>query len=231
MIRGLETLIDQTAVVIPAFNAGRHLDRVIESTVQFVPKTRVVVVDDGSDDNTYQTATDAGVVVLRHDENQGKGVALETGISKAFAMGLAFAITLDADAQHNPEEIPKFLECQAQTDADIVVGDRMADRKDMPGDRVFANKLTSWFVSLRTGTHVPDSQNCYRLIRTALFMSLRIKATRYAAESEFLIRAAKAGARIVSVPVETIYGTERSSVNPYIDTLRFLKMAIKSFFW
>ncbi len=231
MTRDIEIIAERTAVVIPAFNAGRHLDGVLRDTARFIPGPRIIVVDDGSDDNTNEIARKAGVVVLGFSENRGKGAALEVGIHKAFEMGMTFAVTLDADGQHNPGEIPAFLAKQAATGADIIVGNRMADRSNMPGIRVFANRATSWFISLRTGIQVHDSQNGYRLIRTALFVKLRIKAKRYDAESEFLIRAAKAGGTIESVPVETIYGTEKSSVNPVIDTLRFLRLAIKSIFW
>jgi glycosyltransferase involved in cell wall biosynthesis len=227
----LVAIASRTAVVIPAFNAASHLQGVIEAASRFVHRSRIIVVDDGSTDATGDIARGCGAEVLCHAENQGKGVALHTGILGAAGMGMEYAITMDADGQHNPEEIPLFLEKELETGADIIVGNRMADRKNMPGDRVFANRATSWFVSARTGAHIPDSQNGYRLIRTSLYTSLKIKSKRYAAESEVLIRAARAGARIDWVPVETIYSTEQSSVHPVVDTLRFLRMAIKSFFW
>jgi len=229
--KNLEAITDSTAVVIPAFNADRFVADVIERTSEIIPKERIVVIDDGSVDATASVARAAGALLLVHEENQGKGVALHTGILKAAEMGMEFAVTLDADGQHNPAEITAFIERQAQTNADILVGNRMADRKDMPADRVFANAATSWILSLRTGTRIPDSQNGYRMIRTSLYKTLKLKAKRYDAESEVLIRAAKAGAKIDSVPVETIYGTEVSSVNKVIDTFRFLRLAIKSIFW
>ena len=227
----LEPIVSHTAVVVPAFNAARHLEAVVRETSRFIPLSRIIVVDDGSTDSTYDTAARAGATVLRHAENQGKGIALNTGILAALEMGSAFAITLDADGQHDPREIPLFLEKELETDADIIVGNRMANRKNMPGDRVFANRVTSWFVSLRAGVHIPDSQNGYRLIKTTLYNTLRIRAKRYAAESEILIRAGKRGAKIEWVPVETIYGSETSSVNPVADTARFLRMAVRSLFW
>jgi glycosyltransferase involved in cell wall biosynthesis len=227
----LESIASQTAVVIPALDAARHLEAVVRETSRFIPLSRIIVVDDGSTDGTHETATRAGATVLRHAENQGKGIALNTGILAAFEMGAVYAITMDADGQHDPREIPLFLERELETEADIIVGNRMANRKNMPGDRVFANRVTSWFVSLRSGVHIPDSQNGYRLIKTSLYQTLRIKAKRYAAESEVLIRAAKRGAKIDWVPVETIYGSETSSVNPVVDTVRFLRMAVRSLFW
>jgi glycosyltransferase involved in cell wall biosynthesis len=229
----LKGILAETGVVIPSYNADPHLAEVVQDTTQFVPLEHIIIVDDGSLDNTLAVARGTGAVVVEHAINQGKGAALKTGLLKAHDMGLTFAVTIDADGQHKPEEIPRFLECQLATNADIVVGNRMVETKNMPGDRVFANKLTSWFVSARSGVTIPDSQNGYRLIRTETFKKLatRLKAVKYEAESEFLIKAGRAGARIESVPIETIYATEVSSVNPYVDTARFFRMAIRSFFW
>ena len=231
MSASLETIAERTGVVIPAYNAARHLEEVVRETSKQIPLSRILVVDDGSTDATYESAVRTGAVALRHAENRGKGVALHTGLLAAFDMGLEIAITMDADGQHDPREIPLFLRKELETGADIIVGNRMANRKDMPGDRVFANRATSWFVSVRSRVHIPDSQNGYRLIKTALYKTLKIKAARYAAESEVLIRAAKKGAKIEWVPVDTIYGSEVSSVHPVIDTVRFLRMAVRSFFW
>lgn len=227
----IEAIGQRTAVVIPAFNAARHLEEVIDATSRFIDRSRIVVVDDGSTDETGDVARRCGVAVLAHAGNKGKGVALDTGILGAAAKGMEYVITMDADGQHKPEEIPRFLQKELETGADIIVGNRMAEIKNMPGDREFANRATSWFVSARAGVHVPDSQNGYRLIKTSLYKSLKIKSKRYAAESEILIRGARAGAKIDWVPVETIYAGEQSSVHPVIDTLRFLRMAIRSFFW
>ena len=231
MSHDIESITARTAVVIPAFNAGSQLASVIGAVARFIPLSRIFVVDDGSTDGTGKVGRRAGAIVLEHAVNRGKGVALETGILAAADGGFEYVVTIDADGQHNPEEIPEFLEKAAETGADIIVGNRMADRKNMPGDRVFANKVTSWFVSGRAGVRIPDSQNGYRLIRAALYRKLGVKATRYAAESEVLIRAGRAGARIDWVPVETIYGNEKSSVHPVLDTLRFLRMAIRSLLW
>jgi glycosyltransferase involved in cell wall biosynthesis len=231
MTENLESVAARTGIVIPAFEAAAHLADVIRAASRFIPVSRIIVVDDGSSDVTGRVAEDAGAVLFTHPENRGKGAALETGLLAAVRMGMDFAITMDADGQHNPDEIPRFLEKERETGADIIVGNRMADRRNMPGDRIFANKATSWFVSLRSGVHIPDSQNGYRLIRTALYRNMRVKDSRYAAESELLIRAGRTGAVIEWVPVETIYASEASSVNPVVDTLRFLRMAIRSLFW
>jgi glycosyltransferase involved in cell wall biosynthesis len=146
-------------------------------------------------------------------------------------MGLPFAITLDADGQHNPAEIPAFVRAQRETGADIVVGNRMADTRDMPPLRRFTNRLTSFLLSLRTGQRIPDSQNGYRLHRTELITAMRLVTTRYDTESEILIKSSRMGATIASVPVQTIYEGAGSSINPLVDSWRFLRMVIRSFFW
>jgi glycosyltransferase involved in cell wall biosynthesis len=223
--------MDRTAVVIPAYNAGKLLGGVIESVAEMIARERIIVVDDGSSDNTAELAEAAGVVVIRHPGNRGKGAALITGLDKAHEIGSEYAITLDADGQHAPGEIPRFLEKAAETGADIIVGNRMRDIKDMPPIRIMTNRLTSWVVSKKAGQTIPDSQNGYRLIRTALFKKLQFETSRYEWESEILIKAGKLGARISDIPTATIYGEERSSINPLVDTLRFFRLVIKSFFW
>ncbi len=224
-------ILSLTAVVIPSYNAAPLLGGVINSVAEILPRDRIIVVDDGSTDDTLEVARSQGVVVVEHGRNLGKGVALKTGINKAHEIGAAFVITLDADGQHDPKEIPRFVSHQAESDPDIIVGNRMADTKDMPPIRIFTNRFTSWVVSTKAGQKIPDSQNGYRMIRTSLFKQLHLETARYETESEILIKAAKLGARIESVPVETIYGEERSSINPMVDTLRFFRLVIKSLFW
>jgi len=224
-------LSGSTAVVIPAFNAATHLGGVVEGVARHLPLDRICVVDDGSGDNTAAVAREAGAVVIEHGVNRGKGAALDTGIRRAAGAGCAFAITLDADGQHNPDDIPAFLARQAETGADLVVGNRLADPGNMPALRLVTNHVTSLIVSMLARTRVQDSQNGYRMIRTALYCDLGVRSVRYEAESELLIRAGRSGARIVSVPVETIYGEEVSSIHPVRDTGRFLRLVWRSFFW
>jgi glycosyltransferase involved in cell wall biosynthesis len=224
-------MLETTAAVVPAYNAEPYLAAVIEDIHRILPKSQIIVVDDGSTDRTNQIARRAGIVVVEHEENQGKGAALSSGAQKAIELGMDYIITLDADGQHDPSEIPKFIEHAEKTGADIIVGNRMDNRKDMPFIRIFANRATSAFVTLRTGIRVPDSQNGYRMLRTAIFLKIKLVTRRYDTESEILIKTAGIGGTIDSIPVQTIYGTETSSVNPFIDTLRFFRMVIRSLFW
>jgi glycosyltransferase involved in cell wall biosynthesis len=225
------SIIESTAVVIPAYNAARHLAGVVAAVSAHVARERVIVVDDGSADDTAGVARGAGALVIEHGVNRGKGAALCTGILAALERGWRYAITLDADGQHDPDEIPNFVARWVETGADIIVGDRMASTKDMPFVRLATNRVTSWVVSALARRRVPDSQNGYRMISTELFARLPLVTTRYDTESEMLIRAGRLGATIASVPVETIYGDEESSIRPLVDTARFFRMVVRSLFW
>lgn len=224
-------LIDDLIAVIPAYNAARHLPDVIDRVARHVPRERIVVVDDGSSDDTGAVAARLGATVVPHAQNAGKGAAIRTGLAHAARMGAPFAILLDADGQHNPDEIPTFVDKQRETGADMVVGNRLVRAANMPWLRKATNYVTSAVVSLLAGRHVPDSQNGYRLVRLAHFGKFPLTTNRYEIESEMIIRAGRAGGKIASVPVETIYGDEKSFINPFIDTGRFLRMVGKSFFW
>lgn len=219
------------AAVIPAYNAGPHLAAVIDRVAGYLPRERIVVVDDGSGDDTRAVAERAGVAVEAHATNRGKGAAIRSGIARAATLGVPYAILLDADGQHNPDEIPAFVAKARATGADLVVGNRLENAASMPWLRLATNYATSAVVSLLAGRRVPDSQNGYRLIRLEHFAKFPLTTCRYEIESEMIIRAGRARGTIASVPVETIYGGEKSFINPFVDTYRFLRMVAKSMFW
>ena len=219
------------AAVIPAYNAGSRLAGVIERVARYVPRERTVVADDGSSDDTRAVAQRSAATVVVHPENRGKGGAIRSGIARARELGAPFAILLDADGQHNPDQIPDFVARQLATNAAMVVGNRLVSAANMPWLRKATNYVTSAVVSLLARRRVPDSQNGYRLIRLAHFSKFPLTTSRYEIESEMVIRAGRAGGSIASVPVETIYAGEESFINPFVDTYRFLRMVAKSFFW
>ena len=221
----------ELAAIIPAYHAGRHLSAVIDRVAQYVPRQRIVVVDDGSKDDTRAVAQQSGVEVVVHPVNQGKGAAIRSGITRAQELGVPLAILLDADGQHSPDEIPAFLARQKETGADVVVGNRLVNPENMPWLRKATNYVTSAVVSLLAGRKVADSQNGYRLIRLDHFKKFPLTTSRYEIESEMIIRAGRAGGKFASVPIKTIYAGEASFINPFVDTLRFLRMVGRSFFW
>jgi glycosyltransferase involved in cell wall biosynthesis len=208
--------------LIPAYNEGQRIAAVAHEALRHAPA--VVVVDDGSTDATAREARAAGAVVLRHDVNQGKGAALETGFQYARDGGFEVVITLDADGQHAPSDIPRFLEGYARTGAPVIVGSRMSDLERMPLIRKLTNWYMSWLLSRIMKQWVPDTQCGYRLYRTDALPRIALGSRRFAAESEILLHLADRGLRIESVPIQTIYGGEKSKIHPVRDTVRFFRM-------
>ncbi|MEW6685828.1 MAG: glycosyltransferase family 2 protein [Candidatus Edwardsbacteria bacterium] len=216
------------AVVIPAYNAGETLPLLLKETSRFIGKKDIIVVDDGSKDNTSKVVQQEGVVLLSHQKNQGKGAALVTGFVYALKQGYEAVITLDADGQHRPSYIPQFIKQTKNKDSDIVVGSRRHDLKGMPFDRFLTNRITAIVVSLLGGVKIEDSQSGYRLIKTKVLQSVPILTHRYEAEDELLIKAGRKRYIISSIFIPTIYGTEKSHINKILDTLLFIVLAIKS---
>jgi len=224
-------LAARTAAVVPCYNVQDQVGRVLEGILRYLPPERVIVVDDGSTDSTRERAQVRGVQVVEHHRNLGKGAALVSGARRAEEMGMEYVVTLDADGQHDPDEIPLFLSEVERSGADIVIGNRMGNPEGMPPLRKLSNLLTSLVISLRTGCRIPDSQSGYRMIRVSLLTRIPLVTRRYETESEVLIKAARQGAVIASVPIRTIYGTGKSSIHPVRDTIRFFSLVVRSFFW
>lgn len=219
----------ETLVVIPALNAAATLPELIEKIQALGEHLTVLVVNDGSSDNTSGVAEAAGAVVTRHSENRGKGVALQSGFDYAVRQDFRYVITIDADLQHDPTEIPKLLS-RRRFDNTIVIGCRPLAR-EMPLARRISNSLSSFMTSIFAGRHISDSQSGYRLIPVSLLRDLELSSSRYELEPELLIRVARKGCQIVDVEVRTIYNSSRSGIAPFRDTIRFLKMLFKSLFW
>ena len=213
-----------TGVILPSYNAARFLEQVVADIRAAVPGIRVLVVDDGSSDGTAEVARATGAEVIVHEVNKGKGGALATGNAWALAQDLEWVYTMDADGQHLPGEMASFMDAAASGPYDAVVGNRMDATADMPWLRKRTNEFTSWVVSKLAGVRIPDSQNGYRLFRVACLEGIQLRTTRYDTESEILVRLARRGYRIGSVPVSTIYGDEKSSINPFVDTGRFFRL-------
>lgn len=211
----------QVAVVIPCFNEAPHIGALVEAVRKIVPT--VFVVDDGSTDGAADAASDARAVVIRQAGNQGKGVALRAGLNRAIEDGFKFAIVMDGDGQHDPDDLPTFLEASRLDDADLVVGNRMNDTARMPWLRRFVNRWMSRRISRRTGRDLPDTQCGFRLIRLAAWRELNFKAERFEIESEMLLAFVRAGKRVRFVPVRTVYKSHQSKIHPVLDTIRWFR--------
>jgi glycosyltransferase involved in cell wall biosynthesis len=209
-------------VIVPAYREHGRIGRTVEGIRSYSPN--VVVVDDGSGDGTADEAQKAGAAVICHDVNQGKGAALNTAFRYAQERTYDFVITMDADGQHDPSDLPAFVEEFRRSGTPVLVGNRMDDPRTMPWIRRLTNRFMSWLLSRRMGQVVPDTQSGYRLYRGDLLPLVMAESPRYAAESESLLRLAEHGARIGSVPIRVIYRDERSKIRPGRDTIRFFSM-------
>lgn len=198
------------------------ISSVVQAVKGFIPD--VIVVDDGSSDDTALKAEQAGAMVIRHKINCGKGAALDTGFCAARERGFDFVITMDGDGQHAPADLPSFIQEYAQSGTPVLVGNRMAETRSMPRVRRITNRFMSWLLSREMGQRVPDTQCGYRLYALAVVPRISSESKRFAAESEILMELSHRGIAIGSVPIATIYGNEQSKIHPVKDAIRFFKM-------
>jgi glycosyltransferase involved in cell wall biosynthesis len=215
--------------VIPAYNEEKNMRAVVKKTLQHTDF--VIVVDDGSNDNTSEEARQSGAFVIRNEVNKGKAGAMNVGFKHALKKGADFIVVLDADGQHDPDEIPVFVN-KIDEGFDLVVGARQFNRELMPVRRILANAFSSFLTSLATCTKILDSQSGYRVIRRNVLEKICFTSSRYQIETEMLIKAAKCGFKICFVPIKTIYTPQaQSKINQLIDPARFVFLVVKLFFW
>jgi glycosyltransferase involved in cell wall biosynthesis len=207
------------AAVIPCLNEESAIGPLVKAVRRQV--SAVYVVDDGSTDNTSACADAAGAVVLKKVSSQGKGAALTAGWSQAREHGFRWALSLDGDGQHSPDDIPRFFECAERTSALLIVGNRMLAAAQMPRLRRWVNGVMSWQISRLAGQTLPDSQCGFRLMDLDSWAGLPIRAAHFEIESEVLCQFALAGLPIEFVPIQVIYKQEQSKIHPWRDTLRW----------
>ena len=212
------------AALIPCYYEEKHIHEV--ATRSHKQLDTVLVVDDGSTDKTSDEARAAGVDLVKHEKNAGKGAAIKTGLRTLLAReNIEFILILDGDGQHLPEEIPRFLTAANNTGAPMIVGNRMGDTRDMPFVRRMTNRYMSWTISRVIGQRVPDSQCGFRMFHRSLAAEfLAVESAAFDFETEMLALAARKGCIIGAATVSTIYGDEVSKIHPVRDTLNFFKL-------
>jgi glycosyltransferase involved in cell wall biosynthesis len=214
-------------VIIPVYNVGVLLEDVLSKVLAYVSPNRIYVIDDGSTDNSADIALKAGVGLIRHEINSGKGEALKSGFKRILEDALDGVITLDGDGQHDPAFIPDFIETAESSSSELVLGVRRFRIGEMPLDRIFSNRTTSLIVSLLSGKKVPDSQCGYRLIRSSVLKGLTLKSSYYETETELLVRAAWKGCKIEFCPVSITYSGEPSHIHRLRDTVCFCRLIVR----
>ena len=211
-------------ILIPAYNESERLQPVLEAALQHVP---VLVVDDGSTDDTVQIARAAGVEVLSQSSNQGKGAALRAGFRWALERDYEAVITLDADGQHDTEEIPLFLASFVQGQGDLIIGSR--DFSQMPFARRMANTMGTWLFSWALGQRVEDNQSGYRLISRRLMEYVLLSNEEgFEFEVEMIVDCVRGDFKMDWVGIRTIYAGETSHIQPWKHTVKFLKLVMRT---
>jgi hypothetical protein len=178
-------------------------------------------------DRTAWLAQENGAVVIKNQVNQGKGASLIKGFDYVLKNNFDAVITLDGDGQHLPDEIPHFISIAQSSDKGIIIGNRMSVRRNMPVVRVLTNKIMSWFISGLCKQKIPDTQCGFRLIKKEVLERLRLTTSKFEIESEILIKASRLGFKIESLPIKSVYIGEKSHINPFIDTIKFIKFIFK----
>lgn len=219
--------MNKVCIIIPTYNESKKIGGLL---LQLAAKRiDVIVVDDGSSDRTADIAQKQGACVIRALKNRGKGAALLNGFTYALKQGYDTVITMDGDGQHDPEDIGRFFDKAEASGSSIIIGNRMSDPKNMPLDRWLTNKAMSWFISLLSGQCIPDSQCGFRLLKKDALEKLYLRTSNYETESEMLLKASRLGLKVESVSIKTIYKGERSRINPFTDTIRFLKLILREY--
>lgn len=218
-------VVSNYLVILPAWNEADHIAELIAELRGM--GLEVLVLDDGSTDATAERARAAGAQVIRNGENRGKGHSLAAGYRYAAKEGYDAVITMDADGQHDPGDVPRFLDLYNRTGIPALIGNRMHDRARMPWIRRVTNRGMSKVLNRHMRQYVPDTQNGFRLYQTDVVMMVIPETTGFAAESEILLKLDEIGIRMGSVPVAAVYGDEKSHIRPIHDSRLFVQMLFR----
>lgn len=202
-------------VVIPAYNASKSIKEVVTGVLRYIPV--VIVADDGSTDNTAKDAEDAGAEVIALEKNRGKGHSLKLLFQKAMDKGYDSVISMDADGQHDPEEIPFFINAHRMNPEDIVVGSRMSEKGNIPRARYNSMFIARFYISLAANQFIEDTQCGFRLYPLSLIKKINLMTDRYVTETEILMKAGDLGAKVKFIKIRAIYDGSTSHFRPVMD--------------
>jgi len=217
--------MSKICVVVPSYNEARTIGKIIREVKAL--GLDIYVVDDGSSDDTAAIAVGERAVVIKHEENMGKGAAIRSGFKRALENNFDAVIIIDGDYQHETSSIADFINTMDTSGADVLIGNRMHDTENMPYVRLQTNRFMSCLISKMCGQYVPDTQCGFRMIKRKVFENVKLESSNFEIESELIIKASRLGFKIGSVPIKTVYEDEKSKINPIIDTLRFMRFIIK----
>ncbi len=219
--------LHDTAILIPVREIDEAFYKLVDEVRQVVPTWMVCVVVDGSEARMDGSRMGTPSIVIELEQNEGKGYALQTGYKRLYEAGYEAVITLDADGQHPPALIPEFLEAALETNADLVIGNRLGKLSGMPLDRRFSNITSSYLLSLICGKRLADAQCGYRWMRLSRWWEIQADCYRFDFEPQLLLQAVWLKWRLAFIPIPVLYLHSGSSVRRVPDTLRFVRMVGK----
>lgn len=211
-------------VLIPTYNNAGTLERVLEGVLSMVPDERVLVINDGSTDTTAEILDRyaARVEVITHPVNKGKGRALRTGFSQAIQKGFRYALTIDSDGQHYPEDIPVLVEALVQNPGACIMGARNMEQEGVPQKSSFGNKFSNFWFMVETGCRLPDTQTGYRIYPLETVKKMQLFTSKFELEIEVIVKLAWRFVPFVAVPVRVKYDPDErvSHFRPFQDFFR-----------
>lgn len=217
-------------VVMPTYNNGGTLRDVVERVMQFC--NDVIVVNDGCTDTSADILASLGdkITVVAYGKNRGKGYALKKGIEKAKELGFDFAITIDSDGQHYPEDIPLFINALERHPDALIIGSRNLNEENMPGKNTFANKFSNFWFKIQTGVKLPDTQTGYRLYPLNNLPNLNLLTSRYEAELELLVGSAWRGVDLIPIKINVFYPKAEERVTHFRPFWDFFRISVLNTF-
>jgi glycosyltransferase involved in cell wall biosynthesis len=221
--RALSAAAPSFAIVIPAYDCAATIEGAVAGALGH--PLPVVVVDDGSTDQTASVAERAGATVLRNRRNLGKGESLRRGLRHCREQGFSHAVSMDGDGQHLPDQIPVLIAAAVDHPNSIVVGQRIIDPSTVSASRLFGNRFANRWVEIACHEAIPDTQSGFRVYPVEATLALSCRARRFAFETEVLIRAVRHRLSIVSIPIEVYYPppeVRTSHFRPWVDTVRII---------
>jgi glycosyltransferase involved in cell wall biosynthesis len=220
------TFYKKMAILLPVYNEAPSIKALLTDISNYGIKT--LVVDDGSVDGSTTILKEIGTDAIYFEKNRGKGYALRKGFKRLLSEGYDWILIMDADGQHLPEEIDKFVNKAMSTDCDLISGNRLDNPEGMPPIRILANKFMSWLVGKIAGVEVKDCQCGYKFLSANFLRQAKLSADHFEIEDDLLMEAIRLKCKIGYVSIKTVYKDEVSHINPILDTIRFFSYLFKS---
>lgn len=212
-------------VIIPTFNNGSTLKDVLTGVMDVCGN--VIVVNDGSCDNTFDILNQFdGIEVITHNKNRGKGAALNSGFRKAYDLGYKYAITIDSDGQHYPQEINLLCDSSRKEPDTLWIGSRDFKSDNMPGKNSFANRFSNFWFKLETGITLEDTQSGFRLYPLERLKGIRTLSGRYEFELEIIVRAAWRNVAVRNIPVSVYYPPKEIRISHFKPFKDFARISV-----